>query len=63
MWARLLQLWAMEHRLSSCDAHTGLVALWYVGSSRFVIEPMSPALAGGFFITEPSGRPLEVTLK
>ena len=27
------------------------------------IEPMSPALAGGFFITEPPGKSKEVTSK
>ena len=35
--------------------HTGLVAVWHVGSSR--IEPGSPALAGRFFTTEPPGNP------
>ena len=27
------------------------------------IEPMSPALAGGFFTTQPPGKPLEGSLK
>ena len=33
--------------------HTCLAALWHMGSSGSGIEPASPALAGGFFITEP----------
>ena len=27
------------------------------------IEPMSPALAGGFFTTEPLGKPLSIVFK
>ena len=34
-----------------------LVAAWHVGSSRPGIKPMSPALADGFFTTEPPGKP------
>ena len=51
--------WTLEHRLNSCGL--GLIALWHVGSSRSV----SPALAGGFFTTEPPGKPLwiEKTVK
>ena len=37
----------------------GLGAPWHVRSSHMGsgIEPMSPALAGGFFTTEPGGKP------
>ena len=31
----------------------GLVVLWYVGSSGPGVEPVFPALAGGFFTTMP----------
>ena len=36
--------------------HTGLAALWHVGSSQ--IERMSPALVSGFLTTVPPGKPL-----
>ena len=36
----------------------GLVALQCVGFARSGIEPVSPALAGGFFTIEPPGKPL-----
>ena len=32
-----------------------------VGSSRSGVEPMSPALAGGYFTTEPPGKPLDTS--
>ena len=35
----------------------GLVALWQVGSSWIRMESVSPTLAGGFFSTEPLGKP------
>ena len=35
----------------------GLVAPQHVGSSRLWMETMCPALAGGFFTTEPPGKP------
>ena len=35
---------------------TGLVAPWHVGSSGTGIEPVSPALAGGFLTTGPPGK-------
>ena len=38
---------------------TGLVATRHVGSSRIKNEPVSPALAGGLFVTEPPGNPRE----
>ena len=37
--------------------HTGSIALRHVGSSWTGIEPMSPALGGGFMTTEPLGKP------
>ena len=54
--------------LSSCSAqasHCGLQAsvlhsTWGLPRSR--IEPVSPALAGGFFTTEPPGKPLKETV-
>ena len=47
-------LLALEHRLNSCGAQAQL----HVGSSPEPgIELMSPALAGGFFTTEPPGKP------
>ena len=42
---------------------TGLVALWHVGSPRSRVEPVSPASAGGFFTTEPPGRPPGLSLE
>ena len=41
----------------------GLVALWHVGSPRSGVEPVSPASAGGFFATEPPGRPPGLSLE
>ena len=35
----------------------GLAALQHAGSSGTRIKPLSPALAGGFFTTEPPGTP------
>ena len=50
--------WALEHRLS-CGAQAYLLCgLWDL--PRPGIEPMSPALAGRFFTTEPPGKPLHV---
>ena len=47
---------ALEHRLNSWGTQA-----WLLHSTRDLpgsrIEPMSPALAGGFFINEPSGKP------
>ena len=40
--------WALEHRRNSCGT-------WAFPKSG--IEPVSPALAGGFFTTEPPGKP------
>ena len=40
----------------------GLVAPWHVGSSWTGIEPVSPALAGGFLTTGPPGSPVSFLL-
>ena len=48
---------ALEHRLSSCGAWSSCSgACWDLPEPG--IEPVSPALAGGFFTTEPSGKPI-----
>ena len=43
---------ALENTLSNCGAQ----AQWDL--SRPGMDPMSPALAGGFLTTEPPGKPL-----
>ena len=57
---------AVACELSSCSSqaaqarwvwHMGLAALWPVGFLRSGIEPVTPALTGGFFTTEPPGKP------
>ena len=46
--------WALEQRLGSCSAWTQLLCcMGHLGSRT---EPVSPALTGGFFTTEPSGK-------
>ena len=48
--------WALELGLSSCGAQALLLrGMWDLPGSG--IEPLSPALAGGFFTTEPPGEP------
>ena len=48
--------WALEHRLSSCGPRALLLSgIWDLSRSR--TEPVSPALAGRFFTTEPPGKP------
>ena len=43
---------ALEHRLNSCDTRTQLLfGMWR--HPRSGMESVSPALAGGFFTTEP----------
>ena len=38
--------------------------MWHVGSSQILrIKPVSPAMAVGFFTTEPPGKTLCATLK
>ena len=45
---------ALGHRLSRCGAWALLLhCTWDLGSG---IKPVSPALAGGFFATEPPGK-------
>ena len=45
-------LWALEHRLSSCGTRAQLLcSMWDL--PRPGIEPVSPALAGGFLTTVP----------
>ena len=47
---------ALELRISSCGARAYLLhGMWDLPGSG--IEPVSPALAGGFFATEPPGKP------
>ena len=47
---------ALERRLSSCGARTSLLrGMWELPNPG--LEPMSPALAGGFLTTAPPGKP------
>ena len=45
--------WASEQRLNSFGAQ--LQGMWDLPGSG--MEPLSPALAGGFFTNEPAGKP------
>ena len=57
-WDQQLQLQALERRLNSCGAWAQLFpSMWYLLGSR--IKPVSPALAGRFFTTEPREKPLK----
>ena len=48
--------WALDHRLSSCGARAqSLCGMWDLPRSG--LEPMPPALAGGFLTTAPPGKP------
>ena len=48
--------WAIECRFSSCGAQTQLlVGMWDL--PRPGLEPVSPALAGGFLTAVPPGKP------
>ena len=50
--------WALKCRLRSCGAQPLLLhSMWRFPSPG--MEPMSPALAGGLFITESPGKPLK----
>ena len=52
---------ALEHRLSRCDTQSQLLhGMWDLLGPG--IEPVSPALSGTFFITEPPGKPLRTVL-
>ena len=47
---------AVERRLSSCGARAWLLCgMWDLPGPG--LEPVSPALAGGFFTTAPPGKP------
>ena len=47
--------WALEHRLSSCSAQASLLhGTW--GRPTWGVEPVFPALAGGFITAEPPGK-------
>ena len=48
--------WALERRLSSCGAQAQLVC-GMCDLPRPGLEPVSPALAGGFLTTAPPGKP------
>ena len=57
----LASSWALEHRFTNC----GACAQWVCSMSDLPdpgIEPMPPALAGGFFTSEPPGKPQEHVL-
>ena len=48
--------WALEYRLNSCGEWTLLLcSMWNLPGPE--IEPVSTALAGGFFTMEPPGKP------
>ena len=50
----------LEHRLSRCGTQAKLLCgMWDLPGSG--IEPVSPALVGRFFTTEPPGKPEEVS--
>ena len=52
---------ALEHRLSSCGAWAQLLrGLWDLPPPG--LEPVSPALAGGFLTTVPPGKSLAFLL-
>ena len=47
---------ALERRLSSCGARAELLrGMWHLPGPG--LEPVSPALAGGFLTTAPPGKP------
>ena len=55
-WAQQLGSQALEHRPNSCSTWAQLLrSMWDLPRSG--IEPVSSALAGGFFTTEPAGKP------
>ena len=55
--------WSLEHRLNSCGAWAQLLqGMWDLPGLG--IEPISPALAGGFFLAQShEGRPLTHSLR
>ena len=53
---------ALEHKLSSCGARAYLLpGMWDLPGPG--LEPVSPALAGGFLTTVPPGKPPTCFLK
>ena len=64
MWASVVvacglnscSYWALEHKFNSCG-HGLSCSAAYGNLPGPGIEPMFPAMAGGFFTTEPPGRP------
>ena len=55
-WLSGFGSWALGHRLSTCGPWTRLLhGMWDLASPG--IKPMSLALVGGFFSTEPPGKP------
>ena len=53
---------ALERCLCSRDARAQLsLGMW--DRPRSGVEPVSPALAEGFFTTEPPGKPLDLSLE
>ena len=62
MWLSSCGSWALGHRLNSCGARAKfLYGTWDLPRSG--IEPVFPALAGGFFTTELPGEPWYMLLK
>ena len=65
-WGLLFSYGAWASHCGGFSCH-GVQALGYVGSvvvdPRQGIEPVPPALAGGFFATEPPGKPFFYFLK
>ena len=53
LWSGV-QSWALKHRLDSCGAQASSCRSLLPGPQ---IKPVSPALMGRFFTTEPPGRP------
>ena len=50
--------WGLEHSLNSCGQCLDLVAPQHVGYSWIRDQTYFSCLAGGFFTTEPPGKPL-----
>ena len=61
LWLSSCSSWALECWLSSYDAQTWLLhSMWDLSGPG--IKPVSPAIAGGFFTTEPPGKSQNVIL-
>ena len=61
MWLSSCNFWAPDHRLSNCG--TWLSCAEAYGIVRNQGWNMSPAFAGGFFTTEPPGKPWKCRLQ